>query len=268
MTRRQLRGAALVGVLLLLCGNGGVALAEQTVPSGIDRAAGRRHPAVAGGAPPAGAATGSRRPDPGRHLVGLRRHRVLVLPGGHLAGDGSPVHAWGLLVVVVAAACWALGSFAQQPGAHARRRLRRDHLGDARRRRRPDARRHGPAASCAGFALGATSRARPGPGSPTSCVVRIAGRLLGVRLAAAARTDLAHRHLRVREPGGGGLLGALVLDEPVTAAVLVGGAVVVPGSAWSSPRSGRADSAGPPDRSRLATAADGGRPPGMRPTAR
>src|SRR5580765_3771176 len=35
VTRRQLGGAALVGVLLLLCGNGGVAVAEQTVPSGI-----------------------------------------------------------------------------------------------------------------------------------------------------------------------------------------------------------------------------------------
>src|SRR6187551_2740533 len=35
VTRRQLGGAALVGILLLLCGNGGVAVAEQTVPSGI-----------------------------------------------------------------------------------------------------------------------------------------------------------------------------------------------------------------------------------------
>src|SRR4051812_37778892 len=33
--RRQLGGAALVGLLLLLCGNGGVAVAEQTGPSGV-----------------------------------------------------------------------------------------------------------------------------------------------------------------------------------------------------------------------------------------
>ena len=37
---------------------------------------------------------------------------LLVLPNGHSSGDGTPVHVWGLLVVICAAASWAVGSFA------------------------------------------------------------------------------------------------------------------------------------------------------------
>src|SRR6185369_12070653 len=87
VTRRELRGAALVGLLLLMGGNGGVALAERTVPSGITALL------VAAG-------------------LGFVGIALLVLPSGDSSGDGTPVHVWGLLVVIAAAASWATGSFA------------------------------------------------------------------------------------------------------------------------------------------------------------
>ncbi|GAA2089575.1 drug/metabolite exporter YedA [Kitasatospora saccharophila] len=104
VTRRQLGSAFLVGVLLLVGGNGLVVLAERTVPSGLAalmvasvplwvvllrRAFGTR----TGGATLAGVLVG---------LVGLL---VLTAPG--LTGE---VGLSGLLLVVAAAVVWALGS--------------------------------------------------------------------------------------------------------------------------------------------------------------
>ena len=95
---------------------------------------------------------------------------------------------------------------------------------------------------------------RRGPGSPTSWSF---GSLVAfsayVWLLQHAPISLTATYAYVNPVVAVGL-GALVLDEPVTAAVLVGGAVVVPVSAWSSPRSGCADSPRP-RLSRLATAA-------------
>ena len=201
VTRRQLGGAALVGVLLLLCGNGGVAVAEQTVPSGIA--------ALLVAATPLWLVVLRRlaRDRIARltlvgTLVGFVGIAVLVLPGGLTSPDGSPVRAWGLVVVVVAAACWALGSFLSSripmPGdafvattwemlaggvGLLLVRLRQ------RRAGRPGPRR--------GVRRGLGVARLPG-------ARRLAGRLLGVRLAAGARADLAHRDLCVRQPGGGG----------------------------------------------------------------
>ena len=94
VTRRELRGAALVGLLLLMGGNGGVALAERTVPSGITallvaatplwlvvlrRAAGDRVRRMT--------LVGT-----GLGFVGIA---LLVLPSGHSSGDGTPVHVGG-----------------------------------------------------------------------------------------------------------------------------------------------------------------------------
>jgi len=102
---RQLGAAATVGLLLLLGGNGGVAVAEQTVPSGIAallvaatplwlvclRFAARDRPAAL-------SLLGT--------VVGFVGIAVLVRPGASL-GDG--VETWGLITVVGAAASWALG---------------------------------------------------------------------------------------------------------------------------------------------------------------
>ena len=107
--RAQWRGAAIVGILLMVCGNGGVAWAERTIPSGlaalviatvplwmavIDRVAyHHRQPrtVIAG------------------LLIGFVGAAVLV--GGSIAGH---VDAVGVLVAVGAAICWATGSLYQR----------------------------------------------------------------------------------------------------------------------------------------------------------
>ena len=105
----QWRAAAIVGTLLMVCGNGGVAWAERTIPSGlaaliiatvplwiavIDRVVyhHRQPPLVI-----AGLALG---------FVG-----AAILVGGSIAGH---VNAGGVLVVVAVAVCWATGSLYQR----------------------------------------------------------------------------------------------------------------------------------------------------------
>ena len=106
---RQWRAAAIVGTLLMFCGNGGVVWAERTIPSGmaalviatvpfwmvaIDRLVyhHRQPPAV---------------------LVGLVLGFVgaAILVGGSIAGHVDPT---GVLLVVGAAICWATGSLYQR----------------------------------------------------------------------------------------------------------------------------------------------------------
>ena len=103
---RQLAGAALMGLLLPVGGNGLVTVAEQDVPSGLAaliigcvplwvvlmrRAHGERVPRIT--------AAGV--------LVGFIGLAVLVLPGDR-PGD-APL--WGLLLLVGASLSWAAGSF-------------------------------------------------------------------------------------------------------------------------------------------------------------
>ncbi|MGF1431302.1 EamA family transporter [Kitasatospora sp. LaBMicrA B282] len=105
VTRRQFGGAALVGLLLLLGGNGLVVIAEQRIPSGLTALmiamvplwvvllrllAGDR----LGGAALAGV------------LLGLGGLAVLSAPG--FSGSVSP---GGLLLITVASISWSLGSF-------------------------------------------------------------------------------------------------------------------------------------------------------------
>ncbi|GEB60790.1 EamA family transporter [Streptomyces gardneri] len=105
VTRRQLGSAVLIGLLLILGGNGLVVLAETSIPSGLAallisvvpawvvllKAASGQRP-TAGGL--AGVALG---------LVGLA---VLTLPG--LSGE---VKVGGVVLVVVATLLWSVGSF-------------------------------------------------------------------------------------------------------------------------------------------------------------
>jgi drug/metabolite transporter (DMT)-like permease len=109
-TRTQWRGAAVVGLLLMFGGNGGIVWAERTIPSGvagvviatvplwmvaIDRVLlGRRQPpAVVAGI-----------------VIGFAGAAVLV--GGAVFGGDLDVR--GLLVAVGAAAAWAFGSIYQR----------------------------------------------------------------------------------------------------------------------------------------------------------
>ena len=108
ITRRQLVGAAIVGILLMFGGNGLVTLAEQEVPSGLAALLIASEPLwvilLRGGV--------ARERVPGMTLVsvalGFVGVALLVLPGDR--PDGAPL-GWSLLVVL-AAALWASGSFA------------------------------------------------------------------------------------------------------------------------------------------------------------
>ncbi|MFG3494546.1 EamA family transporter [Streptomyces sp. NPDC047928] len=105
VTRAQLGSAALVGVLLLLGGNGLVVLAEMSVPSGLTALLIAVVPAwvvllrtAFGERPGLGAYSGV--------ALGLAGLGVLTLPG--LSGE---VRIGGVLTVVVATVMWSVGSF-------------------------------------------------------------------------------------------------------------------------------------------------------------
>jgi drug/metabolite transporter (DMT)-like permease len=108
VTRRQLLGAALVGLLLMFGGNGLVTLAEEEVPSGLAALLIASEPLwvilLRAGA--------GRERVPGMTLmsvaIGFVGVALLVLPGER--PDGAPL-GWSL-VVVLAAALWASGSYA------------------------------------------------------------------------------------------------------------------------------------------------------------
>lgn len=105
VTGRRLASAAVVGLLLLLGGNGLVVLAETSIPSGLAALLIAVVPAwvvvlrrVAG-----------ERPGPGAYggvALGLAGLAVLTLPG--LSGD---VRLTGVLTVVAATLMWSIGSF-------------------------------------------------------------------------------------------------------------------------------------------------------------
>src|ERR671913_553468 len=93
VTWRELRAAAIMGTLLLLMGNGFVAIAEQTVPSGL-----------------AALMVGGERPRVVTWLgvlVGFGGIAAISLPRGGI----DDVEPWGVLVILLATLSWALGSF-------------------------------------------------------------------------------------------------------------------------------------------------------------
>ncbi|WCD88450.1 putative inner membrane transporter YedA [Streptomyces xanthophaeus] len=104
-TGTQLRSAALVGLLLILGGNGLVVLAETSVPSGL---AALLVASVPVWLVVLRAGTGDRPPlrTLGGVLLGLAGLAVLTLPG--LSGE---VRLSGVLLVLAASVLWSLGSF-------------------------------------------------------------------------------------------------------------------------------------------------------------
>lgn len=104
----ELRGAAVVGVLLLAGGNGGVVLGERTVPSGLAALLIATIPlwvvllrGVTGDWPRTLTWVGV--------LLGLVGLIVLVVPGERSGGD-----AGGIAFLLGAATCWTFGSFMSQ----------------------------------------------------------------------------------------------------------------------------------------------------------
>ncbi len=104
--RRELGACALVGALLLLGGNGLVAVAEQTVPSGLTALLIAATPLTlvclrvgTGDRPRVATLAGT--------LLGFVGIAVLTLPGSAEVGAG----VWGVLLVLAASVFWANGSF-------------------------------------------------------------------------------------------------------------------------------------------------------------
>ncbi|TDE10079.1 EamA family transporter [Jiangella asiatica] len=106
VTIHELRGAATMGLLLLVLGNGMVAVAEQTVPSGLAALIVAAVSLwfvllqVAGGQrPPVMTWIGV--------LIGLIGVGVISLPRGGIEG----VELWGVLLLLFATMSWACGSY-------------------------------------------------------------------------------------------------------------------------------------------------------------
>lgn len=108
-TRRQWRSTAVIGVLMLMCGNGGVVMAERTVPTGV---AALLVAMVAfwmvllewlrpGGARPTLRVVSGL-------LIGFAGIVILVGPAGIV--DGERVDPWGALLLMIGSAAWAAGS--------------------------------------------------------------------------------------------------------------------------------------------------------------
>ena len=219
-TAPQWRGAAIVAVLLLVCGNGGVAWGERTVPSGlaaliiatvplwiavIDRVVyhHRQPPLVIGG-------------------LALGFVGAAVLVGGSIAGH---VDAAGLLTVVGASVCWACGSLYQRRAALPRRPF----VGAGMQMLIAGGILLGLGAIAGEFGrieVSTFSRA-----SVLAVVYLIVfGSWLGFTsylwLLRNARTSLVSTYAYVT-PVGAVLLGAVVLGETITARTVVAGLLIV-----------------------------------------
>ncbi|QSA99590.1 EamA family transporter [Methylomonas sp. EFPC1] len=108
-TFRQWRSAAVVGILLLLGGNGLVCWAEQTVPSGVAAL-------IIGAVPMFLVMADALRPNGNRPtlrvLVGLviGFMGIYLLVGPTAFSDGIPVNLPGVAALLLASLLWALGS--------------------------------------------------------------------------------------------------------------------------------------------------------------
>ena len=220
VSRKQLRGAATVGLLLLAGGNGLVVLAERTVPSGVAalivasiplwivvyrRIAGERIGAdLFGGV-----------------SLGLAGVAVLVIPGG-LSGTIDPL---GALMLIGATLSWALGTFLSPRLASPRNAL----VSTA----------YQMLAGGVALLIVATVAGEPGRIDPATFSIRSLAALgylvvFGSIVAFSAYTWLL-QHAPVSlvatyafvNPVVAVVLGALVLAEPITPTMLLGAAVIV-----------------------------------------
>ncbi len=218
--RAQLRGAAVVGMLLLAGGNGLVVLAERTVPSGLTALVVASVPLwivvfrlIAGDRVSASLVAGV--------LVGFAGVAFLVVPRG-ASGEVDP---FGLLTVVGATFCWALGTFASP-----RLRTPRDPLASTAVQMLAG----GALLVVVATAIGEPARADPSSFSTASLGAMAYLVVFGSLVAFSAYTWLL-QHTSVSvvstyayvNPVVAVLLGALVLGEAVTPSMLIGAAIIL-----------------------------------------
>jgi drug/metabolite transporter (DMT)-like permease len=221
---RELRAAAIVGSLLLLGGNGLVAVAEKTVPSGLA--------ALIVGAVPLWFVLlrvgGGERPRALTWLgvlVGFAGIAVISLPRGGIEG----VQAWGVVVILAATLFWAFGSYlSPRVGLPAGAMVATAYEMLA----------GGAIMTAVGLAVGEPSgfdaAAVPPEGWVAMAYLVIVGSILGytayIFALGNAPLSVVGTYAYVN-PVVAVALGALILNEPVTAVVLGGGLLVVVGVA-------------------------------------
>lgn len=220
VTWREARSAAVVGLSLLLFGNGFVQLAEREVPSALAALIVGSTPlwivlyrAVVGERVEAGVLAGV--------LVGFAGVGVLVVPRG-VAGEVAPV---GLALMVLASASWGWGTFVSK---------RLVMPGDALVSTTVQQLAGGIALLAAATAMGEWARLDPHAWSARSLVAFVYLVAIGSLVAFTAYTWLlAHVPIsRVStyayvNPVVAVILGALILAEPVTPTIVAGAALVV-----------------------------------------
>jgi drug/metabolite transporter (DMT)-like permease len=222
--RRELLAAAVVGTLLITAGNGGVAVAEQTVPSGLAALLVATVPLLL-------ALMRAGRGDRPAVLVwlgvavGFAGVALLAVRGGGIAG----VQPWGLAVMGVAVTCWATGSFfSRSLGVPA----------DALVATTWEMALGGVALVVVGLLVGEAGdvhlAAVSGAGWAAMAYLVLVGSLVGYTayawLLQNVPISLTGTYAYVN-PGVAVALGALILDEPVTGVVLVGGSLALVGVA-------------------------------------
>lgn len=224
VSRREAGAAAVVGLLLLVLGNGSVAVAVQTVPSGLA--------ALLVAATPLWlvllrAATSDR---PGLATLlgtalGFGGIALLALPGSRTEG----VQTWGVVLIIVATVCWAIGSFSAPrlplPGNPFVATVWEMLCG-------------GLAMLAVGIASGELRGFAPAEVSAQSWLALTYLVVFGSMVAFTAYVWLLHNAplsltatYAYVNPVVAVLLGWLILAEPVTGVILAGGAVVVLGVA-------------------------------------
>jgi drug/metabolite transporter (DMT)-like permease len=223
ITRREAVGAATVGVLLLAFGNGAVAIAEQTVPSGLAALLVAAIPLwlmllrVGGGERPRGMTWVG-------VLIGFGGAALLALSGGNTSAKPLSV-----AVLVVGTICWATGSrFAPQLG------LPRDPLVTALY----EMVFGGTAMVLLGVLRGEPARLHldriDGSGWLGLAYLVVFGSLLAYTaysyLLANAPISLVGTYAYVN-PAVAVFLGWLILNESLTWQILLGGAVIIVGVA-------------------------------------
>ena len=229
--RDQLVGASVVGLLLLVGGNGFVMLAERTVPSGLTaliiasvplwivllrRLAGERvHPSTFAGV-----------------AVGFGGVAFLVIP----RGSSGELDLLGVAMLIVATMSWALGTFLAP-----RLRMPRDGLLSTGLQQLAG----GVVLVLAGGAVGELGRIDASAYSTESLLALgylvVFGSLVAFTayswLLQHAPVSLVATYAYVN-PVVAVLLGALILAEPVTPTILIGAAIIIAAVAFIVTREG------------------------------